>query len=538
MKYPYLVIVLAMALGIAAPTAAHAEVPDTMAYHGTLSDASGQPLDATVEVTFRLYDASSGGSEAWSETHTIDVNAGDFTAVLGETSPFASVFDGSDYWLEITIDGETLSPRTPVDSVPYAFRAGKADDADTLEGKTAAELTVSGASAATDVSYDNATSGLTATDVQAALDELAQLRSRVDALESNLEDAGGNPIDVAVLQTRVTQNETDISTLQTDTTANTTAISANQSDITANTTAIGTNQSDIASNSTDIAANASAISTLESLTQDMARTTINGNPAVTFTGVNVHVRSGAGSTEATPNGLGNLIVGYDEARPMGSDKSGSHNLVVGSWHNYTSYGGLVAGYNNNVTGMYASVSGGANNTASAWYASISGGAANTASEAGTSVSGGSKNAASAIFASVGGGEDNEAAGDFSFVGGGSNNTAFADHSAVLAGYANEAGDAASGDSSIGEWAAVSGGRNGVASGDYSSVSGGYYNKATGRRSSVSGGGGNEASGDRSSVSGGDVNTASGSQSSISGGQGESVSGQYDWAAGDTYFVSQ
>ncbi len=42
--------------------------------------------------------------------------------------------------------------------------------------------------------------------------------------------------------------------------------------------------------------------------------------------MNLHVRNGSGSTSGTINALGDPIVGYDEARSSGSDKSGSHNL--------------------------------------------------------------------------------------------------------------------------------------------------------------------------------------------------------------------
>ena len=55
------------------------------------------------------------------------------------------------------------------------------------------------------------------------------------------------------------------------------------------------------------------------------------------------------------------------------------NLVVGPEHSWTSYGGLIAGYNNTVTGAYSSVSGGYDNTASGGYSSVSGGNSNTAS---------------------------------------------------------------------------------------------------------------------------------------------------------------
>ena len=65
-------------------------------------------------------------------------------------------------------------------------------------------------------------------------------------------------------------------------------------------------------------------------------------PTVWFEAVNVLVVNGLGSTDSI-NGLGNLSVGYDEPRFPASDKSGSHNLIVGPFHNYSSYGGFVAG---------------------------------------------------------------------------------------------------------------------------------------------------------------------------------------------------
>ena len=92
---------------------------------------------------------------------------------------------------------------------------------------------------------------------------------------------------------------------------------------------------------------------------------------------NLQVVSGEGLTDAPVNGLGNIIVGYDEN--TSDDKSGSHNLVVGYGHTYSSYGGIVAGQDNSITGAFSSVSGGANNNASGYQSSVSGGANNTAS---------------------------------------------------------------------------------------------------------------------------------------------------------------
>ncbi|HVK06471.1 MAG TPA: hypothetical protein VM490_23570 [Armatimonadaceae bacterium] len=125
-----------------------------------------------------------------------------------------------------------------------------------------------------------------------------------------------------------------------------------------------------------------------------------------FTGTNVHVRSGQGATNGRPdapldpaagesNGLGNLIVGYNETDGFyGDERGGSHNLVVGIGHDYTAYGGLAAGARGRVSAPFGSVSGGNGNTASGRYGSVSGGQFNTALQVISSVSGGVGNTAS------------------------------------------------------------------------------------------------------------------------------------------------
>ncbi len=230
---------------------------------------------------------------------------------------------------------------------------------------------------------------------------------------------------------------------------------------------------------------------------------------VYFAGFNVHVRSGSGATGGAKNGLGNLVVGYDEDDGA-DDKSGSHNLVVGKHHSYSSHGGFVAGSDNAVSGPYASVSGGNKNTASKFVSSVSGGNQNTASGRNTSVNGGQLNTASGEYSSVGGGRDNTASGHRSVVGGGNNNTA------------------------SGEDSSVSGGDTNAASGVVSVVSGGLQNAASGYNSSVSGGHRNFATGYYSSVSGGSSNGAYGDYSSVSGGTSRSVHNSYNWGAGGLF----
>jgi hypothetical protein len=111
---------------------------------------------------------------------------------------------------------------------------------------------------------------------------------------------------------------------------------------------------------------------------------------VVISGANLRIVNGLGHTHTT-NGLGNLIVGYNEERgdPNRPDmRTGSHNAVVGQFHNFSSFGGIVVGWLNEISGEFASVSGGSGNTASGRVSSISGGTNNTASGDQSSVSGG------------------------------------------------------------------------------------------------------------------------------------------------------
>ena len=69
-------------------------------------------------------------------------------------------------------------------------------------------------------------------------------------------------------------------------------------------------------------------------------------------------------------------------------RTGSHNLVVGVWNSYTSFGGFVAGQANDITGEGASITGGKNNVASGRLSTVSGGHQNDATGTASSVSGG------------------------------------------------------------------------------------------------------------------------------------------------------
>jgi len=185
-------------------------------------------------------------------------------------------------------------------------------------------------------------------------------------------------------------------------------------------------------------------------------------------GLNVQIVNGAGATETT-NGAGNLILGYNELRgssdATGNSRTGSHNLVIGDRNNFSSFGGIVAGYRNSISGSYASVTGGTNNEATGGYSSVGGGLANVATESYASVGGGRFNRAVAAAASISGGDANTAGGVASSVCGGRDNRASGNFSSVAAGRSNEAG---------GENASVAGGMGNRALRTNSAIPGGQY----------------------------------------------------------------
>ena len=168
------------------------------------------------------------------------------------------------------------------------------------------------------------------------------------------------------------------------------------------------------SGSSKVAALEARVASLETL---LAGVTRNGSD-ISFNGVNVHILDGSGDTSGPVNGLGNLIIGYNEERGIGDVRSGSHNLVLGGKNNYSSYGGLVTGFHNTISAGYATVSGGGSNTASGMYSSVSGGGFNRALDKYSSVSGGSTNIASSQYTSVSGGQNNTASNWYSSVSGG------------------------------------------------------------------------------------------------------------------------
>lgn len=117
------------------PTSVNAPGPSatTVNYQGRLADSNGNPINDNRTIQFAIYDAASGGNVVWgAETHAnVPVTDGLFNVGLGSLTSGGiptTVWNG-DRYLQITVNGEVLSPRELIRSVPIAGMALTAETA-------------------------------------------------------------------------------------------------------------------------------------------------------------------------------------------------------------------------------------------------------------------------------------------------------------------------------------------------------------------------------------------------------------------------
>src|SRR6266542_3901425 len=85
-------------------------------YQGQLRDG-GTNANGTYSMTFKLYDAVSGGIQIGGDITTSPTLANGLFSV---NLDFGAAFDGSDRWLDITVAADILAPRVQVLPAPYA----------------------------------------------------------------------------------------------------------------------------------------------------------------------------------------------------------------------------------------------------------------------------------------------------------------------------------------------------------------------------------------------------------------------------------
>jgi hypothetical protein len=165
-------VVLSMLLCAPFIRPARAGVPDTVSFQGRLTSPNGQPVADTDSqtLTFRLYDAPTGGTLLWSQTSSsVQVRGGAFSVTLDFSTGFTAqntldtALGGTPYVEVQAGDDPPMLPRLPLASSPYAFRARTADLALTVpDGSITAPKLAPGAvsSAALDADLANTLGGL------------------------------------------------------------------------------------------------------------------------------------------------------------------------------------------------------------------------------------------------------------------------------------------------------------------------------------------------------------------------------------------
>jgi hypothetical protein len=106
--------------GMRTPLAAAPIVPETISYQGRLLDHSGNPVDGTLVITFRIYTAPSGGTARLTYNTAVPVNQGLFNVQIPVDE---GIFDGQALWLGVQVEGDAqeMTPRQPLLPAPYAF---------------------------------------------------------------------------------------------------------------------------------------------------------------------------------------------------------------------------------------------------------------------------------------------------------------------------------------------------------------------------------------------------------------------------------
>jgi hypothetical protein len=500
-------------------------IPQKINYQGYLTDSAGNPINGSLSMTFKIYDAASGGNELWSETRAVSVENGLFNVILGEVNSISpGIFTpGARRWLELVIAGNPLSPRTEITAVGFSY---KAVDADKLEGNSLSDL---------DNRYVNENQE-NAINSQMIVDRTI--------LGQDLNQMGANINQVLKWNGTTWQpanDEVDGDNAWVRGTPDSVLYTIRQLGI-----ARGGADNMLYGSNRFTHVNLGVACTTGTSGQNYLYPTVGGgyhnratNGAATVSG---GANNLAGATAATVGGGANNIASGDHATVGG----GYHNIasgleaMVGGGNSNTASGTdatVAGGASNTASGAGAMVGGGAVNTASGYCATVAGGCIDTASGNYATVSGGEQNTASGNYATIAGGRYNTASGYYATVGGGSDNTASGYRATVGGGWSNYVSDTA---------ATVAGGRADTASGRLATVGGGYRNKALGLAATIGGGADNTASGECATVGGGNsntasdyyatvgggvYNTASGNCATVNGGYADTAAGYYSFAVG-------
>ncbi len=529
---------------------ATAQLPTTISYQGFLSDSLGQPLNGTMPMTFRFFNDSTGGASLNTQSYSgVPVNNGVYSVVIpGRPDTIGPIGPRPlGQFIEVEVNGQVMSPRMKLTSVPYAMTAN----------------TVLGP-------------GSSANDSGAiAMGTKNSANGRYSIISGGSDNKTGSGIIAKSTQMKKPSENLKKKSSEKLTKKTETVRYPGNGDY-----------SEIGGGSNNIA---------------------NGDYSTIGGGEwNTIANSGYGSVIA--GGSGGFIkavssfIGGGEGNEIGDDVSGDQSVIGGGGSNRVfAYTSVISGGNGNLIdnpSVSGTIGGGEGNTVEGLIGTIGGGTSNfVKGEAGTVaggiynevisnfsiIAGGSDNLTSGNASVITGGTYNRARGDHSFIGGGGgtfdpdlyevldSNSAIGDYTVICGGLGNLAIGLSStigggsGNQTLnsillnaeisgngisemrgsknndiksskkisfnpnagGNGATIGGGYGNITRDQATTISGGGYNHAEGPFSTVSGGGNNRATGTGASIGGGDDNIATGYEARVSGGGPNRARG--DWS---------
>ncbi len=121
-------LLLALACLFAVPL--QAQNNPKISVQGTLKTANGVTVaDGSYDVTFNLYNVTSGGTALWSEDASVEVVGGIYSHYLGTSTPLKPADFAGTLYLGVKVGNYELVPRTELSYAPYAFSVANAQSA-------------------------------------------------------------------------------------------------------------------------------------------------------------------------------------------------------------------------------------------------------------------------------------------------------------------------------------------------------------------------------------------------------------------------
>lgn len=346
----------------------------TMTYQGRLQNASG-PVDATVDMTFALFETEAGGDPVGGPIALTGVSVVD--GLFQVDLDFGEQAYASGLWLAIEVAGEPLVPRQAIQGAPFAINVAPG---------SGSNWEVSGA----DIHYLDGRVGVGTSLPNAALHVVG---SAIFGDSSN--QASGNQGFVGGGQDNQSTGSRGF-------------VAGGAGNV-----AAGTN---------------SFVSGTGSLTEGRGSHAAGRWAHALHEGSFVWSHWNLNDAEFVSTGVNQFLIRAEGGVGIGTNSPSAALDVIGS----ATFGGT----SNQASGTLSFVGGGFENTASTLASFVGGGRQNTTSGSYSFVAGGRDNIASALASSVGGGRQNTASGFYSFVGGGLGNTASGSNSFVAGGSNN------------------------------------------------------------------------------------------------------